>query len=58
MEDVKRKNERLEVLLTENELLKQQTQEQEEQMAELKLEWEGDGYLHYFVVRFCCAILE
>ena len=43
MEDVKRKKECLEVLLAENKLLKQQTQEQEEQMAELKQEWEGDG---------------
>ena len=52
MEDVRRKNERLKVLLAENQLLKQQTQEQEEQVAELKQELEGDGYLYA-----CGAIL-
>ena len=56
MEDVKRKNEHLEVLLAENKLLKRQTQEQEEEMAELKEEREGDGYLHDFLVPFSCEI--
>ena len=42
MEDVMKKNEHLKVLLTENQLLKQQTQEQEEQVAELIQELEGD----------------
>ena len=58
MENVKKKTEQLEVLLAENKLLKQQTKEQEEQVAELKQEWEGDDYLHDFVVPFCCSILE
>lgn len=50
MEEVKRKNERLEILLDENKLLRQQTQEKEKQVAELKQELEGDEYLHDFVV--------
>ena len=50
MEDMKRKNKQLEFLLAENQLLKQHTEEQEEQVAELKQEWEGDDYLCDFVV--------
>ena len=50
MDDVKRKNERLDILLAENQLLKQQAQGQEEQIAELKQELEGDDYLHDIVV--------
>ena len=43
MEDVKRKNEQLDSLLAENRFLKQQTQVQEEQVAELKQELEGEN---------------
>ena len=45
MEDVKRKNEQLDSLLAENRFLKQQTQVQEKQVAELKQELEGVNYL-------------
>ena len=50
MKDVKKKNEHLEVLLVENQLLKQQTQEQEEQMDELKKKLQGDDCVHNFLV--------
>lgn len=53
---MKRKNEHLEVLLAEDQLLKQQTQEQEEQVADIKQEWEGDDYLHDFLVLFWSKI--
>ena len=47
---MKRKNERLEVLLAENQLLKQQTQEQEEQVAELKQELDGDDMTCHAII--------
>ena len=50
MEDIKKKDDHMRVLLAENQLLKQQAQEQEEQVAELKQELEGNDYLHAFVV--------
>lgn len=52
MEDMKKKNEQLEILLAENQLLKQQTQVQEKQVAELKQELEGVNFLHDFMVPF------
>ena len=42
MEDLKRKNEQVESLLTENMCLKQRTQVQEKQVAELEQELKGD----------------
>ena len=45
MEDVKSQNEQLEFLLAENQLLKQHTQKQEEQVAEITKKLEGNDYL-------------
>ena len=45
MEDVKSQNEQLEFLLAENQLLKQHTQEQEKQVAEITKKLEGNDYL-------------
>ena len=51
-EDIKRKNEQLEILLAENRLLKQHTQEQDKQVAKLEQKLEGNNYVHDFVVPF------